>query len=71
MSLEKKVIQTAVRITTEKFCKVGQYIMAITTPQWNMSELSKFDYDTLSPVITDDTIVKEKDDYAYSPLPTY
>ena len=61
MKLEK-IVEGQVRITLEKFCVVSKYVMALTTPHWNMPTLSIFDYDTLSPTITNH-IVKKKYEY--------
>ena len=55
-----KIIEGPVRITTEKFCKVGQYIMAALCPQWNMPTLSKMDLDTLSVQISNHVVIDKK-----------
>lgn len=64
----KKVIG-AVKISMEKFLKLGQYIMAMTTPQWNMPTGSNKDYDTLAQSVTshissDEESIKYTSDYS-------
>jgi hypothetical protein len=56
----RKIIEGPVRMTTEKFCKVGQYIMAAVSPQWNMPTLSKMDFDTLSVQIANHITIGEE-----------
>ena len=56
----RKIIEGPVRMTTEKFCKVGQYIMAAICPQWNMPTLSKMDFDTLSVQIANHIFIGKK-----------
>jgi len=53
---KRKIIEGPVRITTEKFCKISQYVLAALSPQWNMPMLSKMDFDTLAPAITNHII---------------
>ncbi len=57
MNLEKKVITSSVRITLDKLA-IGKYVLAALNPQWNMPALSVFDYDTLSPEMTSNIIIK-------------
>ena len=53
---KRKIIEGPVRITTEKYCKISQFVLAALSPQWNMPMLSKFDFDTLAPAITNHVI---------------
>jgi hypothetical protein len=48
----RKVVEGPVRLTMEKFIKVWQYVLAALNPQWNMPTLSKWDYDSLAPSVT-------------------
>ena len=57
---KRKIIEGPVRMTTEKFCKVGQCIMAALIPQWNMPTLSKMDMDTLSVQIANHIVIDEE-----------
>ena len=66
MSLEKKIIKDTVRITMSKFVKIGEYIMAKTTPGWNRPEATAGDYDTLAPEVVS-SVYKKYD----SQIPTY
>ncbi len=56
----RKVIEGPVRITMEKFIKLWQYLLAALNPQWNMPTLSKFDYDTLAPSVSNHTIIDKE-----------
>lgn len=47
----KKVVGT-VKLTIHKIIKLGEYIMALTTPQWNMPLMSFKDLDYFSPQMT-------------------
>ncbi len=58
MTLEKRIIEGPVRITLDKL-NAGRYILCALNPQWNMPSSSKFDYDSFSPVITNNIVVKD------------
>jgi hypothetical protein len=57
---KRKIIQGPVRMTTEKFARLGQYINAALTPSWNMPTGSKMDLDTLSVQIANHISIDEE-----------
>ncbi len=69
MNLEKRIITSSVRITLDKLT-IGKYVLAALNPQWNTPTGSKFDYDTLSPEMTSNVIIKYGD-LNYSQVQTY
>jgi len=44
-----KKVASNVKLTIHKIIKLGEYIMAVTTPQWNMPLMSFKDLDYFSP----------------------
>lgn len=67
----RKIIEGPVRMTLAKFIKVFEYVLAALNPQWNMPTLSKMDFDTLSPAVTNHIVIDEdsiKYDSSYGTL---
>ncbi len=62
-SKTKKVVTGPVRITIYKLIRVGEYIMAAISPQWNKVTGSPEDLDTLSPAMTNHIILDSKNRY--------
>lgn len=61
----RRIKEGPVKITAGKL-NIGSYTFAVLNPQWNMPTLSKFDYDTLSPAITNTTSI-DKENIKYDP----
>jgi hypothetical protein len=55
----KKVVDN-VKLTVHKIAKLCEYLLAKTTPQWNMPWGSKFDYDCLSSDMSPQASVSEE-----------
>lgn len=56
-----KKVMGNVKLTLTKIVKLGEYIMAATTPQWNMPYGSKFDRDTLAQTVSPQDSISEED----------
>lgn len=60
----KHIIEDKVRITIYKL-NIGEYLMALLMPQYNVPTLSKMDFDTLLPTMTSNIIINDKYETAY------